>query len=76
MKDNQYETISRKKNPTFIFQSNNMHGLRDHINTVNTLQEFRNQIHPIMNIIHSDEIEHPLEKGMKRFTIIEKIDYE
>lgn len=67
---------SEKKNPTFIFQSNNMHGLRDHINTVDTLQEFKDQMHPMMDIIHSDEIEHPLEKGMKRFTIIGKMDYE
>lgn len=67
---------SEKKNPTFIFQSNNMHGLRDHINTVDTLQEFENQMHPMMDIIHSDEIEHPLEKEMKRFTIIGKMNYD
>lgn len=67
---------SEKKNPTFIFQSNNMHGLRDHINTVNTLQEFEDQMHPMMDIIYSDEIDHPFEAGIKRFTIIGKMDYD
>ena len=52
-----------------------MHGLRDHINTVNTLKEFEDQMHPMMEIIYSDEIDHPFEDGVKRFTIIGKMIY-
>lgn len=66
---------TEKKNPTFIFQSNNMHGMKDHINTVDTLSDFKDQMHPMMDIIHADEIDHPFEEGIKRFTIIGKIDY-
>ena len=64
-----------QKNPIWIFQSNNMHGLRDHINTVETLEEFEDQMHPMMDIMHADEIDHPFEEGIKRFTIIGKINY-
>lgn len=63
-----------KNNPTFIFQSNNMHGLKDHINTVDTLEEFEDQMHPMFDIIYSDEIDHRFEEGVKRFTIIGKLD--
>jgi hypothetical protein len=71
-----FKNLSQTKNPTFIFQSNNMHGLRDHINTVNNLEEFEDQMHPMMEIIYSDEIDHPFEDGIKRFTIIGKMIYE
>jgi len=67
---------SDQKNPTWIFQSNNMHGMKDHINSVDSLEEFEDQMHPMFEIIHSDEIEHRFEDGLKRFTIIGKLYYE
>lgn len=64
---------SDQKNPTWIFQSNNMHGMKDHINTVDTLEEFEDQMHPMFDITYSDEIDHPFEEGVKRFTIMGKL---
>jgi len=65
---------ANKKNPYWILQSNNMHGMQDHINTVDTLEEFEEQMHPMLDIVYSDEIEHPFEEGVKRFTIVGKLD--
>lgn len=69
-----WKNYSFKNNPTWVFQSNNMHGMQDHINTVNTLEEFEDQMHPMFDIIYSDEIDHPFEEGIKRFTIVGKLD--
>lgn len=66
--------ICEKTNPIWVFQSNNMHNERDHINTVDTLEDFEAQMHPMFDIMYSDEVDHPFEPGIKRFTIIGKMD--
>lgn len=65
-----WKLVNSKHNPVWVFQSNNMHGERDHINTVDSLEEFENQMHPMFDIMYSDEMDHPFEEGMKRFTIV------
>tara|TARA_B100000513_G_scaffold154323_1_gene73077 strand:+ start:98 stop:718 length:621 start_codon:yes stop_codon:yes gene_type:complete len=58
------------KEGTYVFQSTNVTNEKDHINCVNDIEEFENQMHLMLDIIWSGEndIEH-IDNG-KRFMIV------
>lgn len=59
-----------KSGAYYAFQSNNMFGIEGHINCVNTLEEFKQQMPPNSKILFADELED--DRGT-RFTIIGQI---
>jgi hypothetical protein len=59
-----------KENAIFVFQSNNMTQYNDHINCVETLEEFEDQMHPMMNIIWSGEKPIDYHDNANRFMIV------
>jgi len=61
-----------KKNTYFLFQSHNLTHIEDHINCVNSIEEFKNQMPKKCKILHTDILEETMrdEKNGKRFTLI------
>lgn len=59
-----------KNNAHFAFQSNDMNKILDHINCVNSLNKFKNQMPLNSKILEEDEL---VDDRGKRFTIIGKI---
>jgi len=60
-----------KKNTYVLFQSHNLKDINGHINCVQTMEEFINQMPKFLKIIHSEIIEEKLRNphGGKRFTL-------
>ena len=56
-----------KKNAHFAFQSNNMYGLKGHINCVKKIENFKEQLPEQFNILVEDEV---VETRGTRFTLI------
>ena len=56
-----------KKNAHFAFQSNNMYGLKGHINCVKKIEDFKQQLPEQFNILVEDEV---VETRGTRFTLI------
>lgn len=52
-----YKTPKLSSNCYFAFQSNNMFGIEGHINCVNSLEEFKNQMPARAKILYEEEVE-------------------
>ena len=52
-----YESPKLSSNCYFAFQSNNMFGIEGHVNCVNSLQEFKNQMPERAEILFEEEVE-------------------
>ena len=61
------------KEGTYVFQSTNVTNEKDHINCVNDIEEFENQMHPMLDKlwVGENDIDH-IDNG-KRFMIVGKI---
>jgi hypothetical protein len=63
-----------KSGAVYLFQSNNMYGVKDHINCVDSLSDFIDQQHPMMDILWSGEEQLVYEGNeTKRFMIVGQI---
>lgn len=52
-----FRTPKLSNNSYFAFQSNNMYGIEGHINCVNSLDEFKNQLPERAEVLHQEEVE-------------------
>ena len=58
---------------TYVFQSTNVINEKDHINCVQNIQEFEDQMHPMLDILWSGQNSIDHIKNGKRFMIVGKI---
>lgn len=66
-----WEWIVKKNSPFFIFQSNNMDWISDHINCVYSLEEFKSQLPKCATVIEANEI---CDSRGTRFTLFGKME--
>jgi hypothetical protein len=59
-----------KEDAVFVFQSNNMTEYEDHINCAESLEDFEDQMHSMMNILWSGEKPIDYHENAKRFMIV------
>ena len=65
-----WDWILYKNNPFFAFTSNNMEGIKGHINCVNDIEQFKKQLPATSKVLAKDEVKD--ERGT-RFLLVGKI---